>query len=66
MEEKVSLRIRLENGVDKNGKKKTATLLVNRVNPQVSTEDLDAIGKAIVGLQKLELIDMYRVETKSL
>ena len=61
--EKTSLKLRLENGVDK---KKYATVVVNRINPQVGVEDLQAIGRAVAGLQTLNLVDMSRVETKAI
>lgn len=64
--EKTSLKLRLENGVDKNNKKKYATVVVNRINPQVGVEDLQAIGKAVAGLQTLNFVDMSRVETKAI
>jgi len=66
MQAKTSLKLRLENGVDKNNKKKYATVVVNKINPELSVEDLEAIGKGLAGLQTLELAGMLRVETKSI
>ena len=40
--------------------------MVNRINPQVGVEDLQAIGRAVAGLQTLNLVDMSRVETKAI
>ncbi|MBC2576125.1 DUF1659 domain-containing protein [Peptostreptococcus canis] len=61
---KVQLKIKLNDGQGKNGKPKYKNLVYKDIDASISDENLLNLGKKLAGLQKLEVEDIYKVQSE--
>lgn len=59
----IAVKAVMSNGLTEDGKERKRTLYLKNINPDVSTEDMNMVSKAIFDLQKLPVIGLYRVQT---
>lgn len=63
-EKKVTMKIKLNNGVNDKGKPKYKNLSFKDINPAITEEQLYEFGTKIVNLQSLELNEIYKVQSE--
>ncbi|WP_347354571.1 DUF1659 domain-containing protein [Acetoanaerobium noterae] len=61
-DKKVTVRVKLDNGKDADGKAKFRNISLKDINPALADEDLYNIAEKVVGLQKLEMVDVYKLQ----
>ncbi|SFE86389.1 DUF1659 domain-containing protein [Peptostreptococcus sp. D1] len=61
---KITLRVKLINGLNANGKPKYKTLSFKDINPAITEEQLLELGARLAGLQELELSDIYKSQVE--
>ena len=63
---KPSLKIKVENGTTDTGAVKYATRTYSSINPEISDDDLLAIGQGLGALQTHDVGDVQRVENATM
>lgn len=61
-----SLKIKVENGTTNTGTVKYATRTFSSINPEISDEDLLAVGQDLGALQTHDVGDVQRVENATM
>ena len=61
-----SLKIKVENGTTDAGAVKYATRTFSSINPEISDEDLLAVGQGLAALQSHDVGDIQRAEKATL
>ena len=61
-----SLKIKVENGTTNTGTVKYATRTVSSINPEISDEDLLAVGQGLGALQSHDVGDIQRLENATM
>lgn len=64
--ESISLKLKVETGVNANGSAKYSTRSIAHINPAASDEDVFEFGKGLAGLQACALGSITRAENAEL